>query len=174
MSHLSVQCAGIIKRAKSFPSEARLRIVDCLGGVPAVFVGFTPGTPPGQWRRAIKPILDLLVARSNLSGDERLCAGDVSVWQVQGLSSILTEMAVRASSTARPFLGCAEAVEITDTTKRVLTKKLTSRYISAAPMELLEVISKLGIEGEGSIAWAHGMASPHRRAVGADSTAAAS
>src|SRR5215831_17410583 len=38
----------------------------------------------------------------------------------------------------------------------------------------LEVISKLGIEGEGSIAWAHGMASPHRRAVGADSTAAAS
>jgi len=40
--------------------------------------------------------------------------------------------------------------------------------------EELEVISKLGIEGEGSIAWAHGMASPHRRAVGADSTAAAS
>src|SRR5215470_52926 len=34
----------------------------------------------------------------------------------------------------------------------------------------LEVISKLGIEGEGSIAWAHGMASPHRRAVGADTT----
>ena len=39
---------------------------------------------------------------------------------------------------------------------------------------IVEVISKLGIEGEGSIAWAHGMASPHRRAVGADSTAAAS
>jgi len=121
----------------ALPSEARLRIVDCLGGVPAVFVGFTPGTPPGQWRRAIKPIIDLLVARSNLSGDERLRAGDVSVWQLQGLSSILTEMAVRASSTAGPFLGCTEAVEVTDTTRRVLTKKLTSRYSSAAPMELL-------------------------------------
>ena len=46
--------------------------------------------------------------------------------------------------------------------------------LKKAEWNVLEVISKLGIEGEGSIAWAHGMASPHRRAVGADSTAAAS
>jgi len=40
--------------------------------------------------------------------------------------------------------------------------------------DVLEVISELGVEGEGSIAWSHGMASPHRSAVGADSTASAS
>jgi putative ABC transport system substrate-binding protein len=38
----------------------------------------------------------------------------------------------------------------------------------------LEVISKLGIRGGRSIAWWHGMASAHRRAVEADGTASAS
>jgi hypothetical protein len=37
-----------------------------------------------------------------------------------------------------------------------------------AMAECLEVISKLGISGDRSIAWWHAMASAHRRAVEAD------
>lgn len=104
--------------------EARLRIEKCLGGVPAVLAEFMPGTPPGRWRRAIAPVLEFLAARANHVGDECLRAGDVPVWRVPELSPLLTDMTVRASSTARPFFGCAEAVEVEDATPRMLAKKV--------------------------------------------------
>lgn len=118
-------------------ADARRRIVERLGGVPAVFVGFAPGTPPGRWRRAVAPVLQFLVARVCSAEDACLRAGDVPVSQVPGLSPILTEMTIRAAPTAKPFFGVIEAVEVVDATLHMLTKKLASRYRSEAPVELL-------------------------------------
>jgi hypothetical protein len=118
-------------------SAERQAIETCLGGVPAVFVGFAPKIPPGQWRRAVKPVLDLLVARAHASGDERLGPGDIAVWRIPGLSRFLTDLAVRSTAHGKPFFGVIQAIEVIDATERLLTAKFAGRYESWAPRELL-------------------------------------
>lgn len=113
----------------------RERIETCLGGPPAVFVAF--GVQPGRWRRAVKPIVDYLVAHVDASDEERLRPGDVPVWRYPELSAFLSEMTVRSSTLRKPFLGVAQAVEVVDATATLLEKKFGRPYKTDAPIELV-------------------------------------
>src|SRR5262245_52239451 len=49
-------------------ADSRQAIEGCLGGPPAVLVGFVPSIPPGRWRHAVEPVLAYLVAQALATG----------------------------------------------------------------------------------------------------------
>jgi hypothetical protein len=122
----------------ALPAEDRARIEARIGGVPALFVGFVSGTPPSRWRRAVQPILATLVARSLAENEEdRLCEGDIPVWRIPVLRTLLTDLEVRRSSNGAPFFGVIEMTEVADATRSLLEKKFSRAYRCDAPIELV-------------------------------------
>lgn len=120
----------------ALPAQDRERIEACLGGAPAVFVGF--GVSPGKWRQAVRPILAMLVARSRaVEEGERLREGEIPVWRIPELRSLLSDLEVRRCSMGTPFLGALEMSEVVDRTRRLLERKFAKSYRRDAPIELL-------------------------------------
>jgi len=140
----------------ALPRDDRERIESQLGGPPAVFVGFAPKTPPGQWRHAISPILAFLVDRAKSGLSAGLCAGDVGAQQLLTLAPAhVTDLSIRRATTTKVFFGVTEAVEVADATRRMLAKKLGGSYVSAAPMELL--LYWTAAPAPRTIAWRQGL-----------------
>jgi hypothetical protein len=122
----------------ALPDGDRNRIETRLGGPPAVYVTFTPGTPPGRWRHAVAPIVGWLTERAKVDGPAGLSPGDVDARHLGTLVSVgVIDLAIRRTWTGKAFLGIAEPVEVDDATERMVNKKLQGAYTSAVPMELL-------------------------------------
>jgi hypothetical protein len=119
------------------PDEVRERIEACLGGPPAVFIGFRSDVLPGRWRHAVVPVLDVLAERAAAAGDERLRPGEVPAWRDPRLSELLSDMSVGRASHGKAFFGVVEMVEVVDATTSALKKKFGRRYRTAAPIELV-------------------------------------
>jgi len=123
---------------ETLPEEERKQIENCLGGLPAVFVGFPASMAPGKWRRAVRPLLAALVARSRARGDyETLREGPVPVWRIPELRRFVTDVEIRRSTLGRPFFGVTELSKVSDETPRMLETKFAKRYVTTAPIELL-------------------------------------
>jgi hypothetical protein len=120
----------------ALPLQDRQQIEACLGGPPAVFVGF--GVSPGKWRQAVRPILAMLVARSrSMEEEERLREGEIPVWRIPELRHLLTDLEIRRCSMGTPFFGALEMSEVVDRTTNLLERKFSKSYQSDAPIELL-------------------------------------
>jgi hypothetical protein len=121
----------------ALPPDDRKRIEDCLGGVPAVFVGFARGTSPGKWRHAAKSIVTILAARSRAAQDEdRPHEDERAVWWIPELGEG-AEILVRRCTTETPYLGVTELTPVRDPTPHLLEKKFAKKYSTTAPIELL-------------------------------------
>lgn len=123
----------------NLPSHDRDAVENCLGGPPAVLVGFREGVPTGKWRHVVPAIVGLLVAQAKAS--EGLHAGEFDVWRTPGLRDLITDMIIRPASSGRPCLLDLEMVEIENRTQRLLASKFKKAYESDAPKELLAYFS---------------------------------
>jgi hypothetical protein len=117
-------------------AEDRAQIEACLGGPPAVFAGFARGVPPDRWRRAVGPIRDILVGWARATSHDRLAEGEIPVWRLPVVKTLLTDLAVRRSH-GEPLFGAGEATLAVDATPRLLEKKFRKSYRTDAPIELL-------------------------------------
>ena len=93
-------------------------------GPPVVSAGFVPGVSPGKWRRALEAILAVLVERAKATGCDRLAEGEIPVWRLPLLKTLLlTDLAVRRSH-GEPFFGAGEATLAVDATLRLLEEEV--------------------------------------------------
>jgi hypothetical protein len=122
----------------ALPDADRHRIETRLGGPPAVYVTFTPRTPPGRWRHAVSPIVRWLTERAKVDGPTGLFPGDVDACHLGTLAAVgVTDLTIRRTPAKEAFFGIAEPLEVVDATERMVKKKLQGAYTSSAPMELL-------------------------------------
>jgi hypothetical protein len=111
------------------PTDMRSHLEARLGGPPAVIVGFVPGTSPGQWSRAIKPILQTLEEHATT-----IEPGEFRVGKVERLRGLLTDMWVHSEGKS---LYVAEATLVADPAVDRIRAKFKKQYRTAAPIELV-------------------------------------